>query len=1022
MLSVSRFCSLVGSAFVLMALVPVSATLAASAQNPIVVGDARFTVITPNLIRMEYEPDGKFVDAESLFAVNRKALGGLVSVAQTPAQTKITTGAMDLTYTPDGKPFSASNLIIHIGTMHGAVSWSPGQTDPLNLGGTARTLDGWTGPGDLGHGVLSRSGWAVIDDTTTPLLTSDWVQSRPDSQKNNGIDWYFFGYGSNYRAALQSLTTISGSVPMPRRYAMGVWYSRYWPWSQDDYKEIVNEYTQHDFPLDNVVLDMDWHEDGWTGWSWNRKLLPDPDSLLQWFHAQGLHDTLNLHPADGVAPHEDQYAGFMKAMGQDPAGNATIPFDAGSKTYMDALFSTVMDPLKNDGVDFWWLDWQQYEFTKSIPDLTNLFWLNTLLYDYTEKDGERGLSFSRWAGYGDQRHPIAFSGDANTGFPMLAFEVPFTSTAGNVGCFFWTHDIGGHMGGRNEESYARWCQFGATSAVLRSHSTRDVTTDRRPWNYPIWAENSMRISFHLRSELFPYIYSSAAQASQDSVPLDRPVYFDLPNDDRSYHNGQEYLLGDNVLVAPIVMPGIGAGHVGYQSVWFPPNSSWFNLFTGERGYGGTDVLVAGDINEFPIYARGGVPVPMQPYTNRMGTNQITTLRVRTYPGPDHRTGRYTLYEDDGLTTGYERGEFAKTVLSYTRSGTTITVQIAPVVGHFTGQPGSRNYVIELPDSASPTQVTLNGKTVPFVYDAKTYLTTVTTPMLPITQSVSIVATDLKPMGWDQLHTAAAWRRTSEIVPLSPLTAIPGMPTPLSVLSDAATTDQKTGVLVVCGIGLVEKNVTPDFYPVYIQPTFYAPQGDLTGDEVRFSDGKAALLTGSPLVISPAPGRRPSVNFMVGGVSYRLPMNPLYSDDNIAPLAKATASSVQGGTSSVPSAAIDSTVDGYPGDPGHEWASHGEGAGAWLQLDWTAPRSVDRIWLYDRPNADDQVTSGTITFSDGSSVAVGTLPNDAKTPLEVTFPAKTITWLKFTVTGVSKSTQNIGISEIAVFKAGSKVSL
>ena len=331
-------------------------------------------------------------------------------------------------------------------------------------------------------------------------------------------------------------------------------------------------------------------------------------------------------------------------------------------------------------------------------------------------------------------------------------------------------------------------------------------------------------------------------------------------------------------------------------------------------------------------------------------------------------------------------------------------------------------MIELPDTTSPTQVTLNGKTVPFVYDAKAFLTTVTTPTLPITQSASIVATDLKPDGWNQLHAAAAWRRTNEIVPLSPLTAIPGMPTPLSVLSEAATTDQKTGVLAVCGIGLVEKNVTPDFYPVYIQPTFYAPHGDLIRDEVSFSDGKVAPLTGGPLVISPAPGRRPSVNFMVGGVSYRLPMSPLYSDDNIAPLAKATASSVQAGTSSVPSAAIDSTVDGYPDDPGHEWASNGEGAGAWLQLDWTAPQSVDRICLYDRPNADDQVTSGTITFSDGSSVAVGTLPNDAKTPLEITFPAKTITWLKFTVTGVSKSTKNVGISEIAVFKTGSKVEL
>ena len=134
------------------------------------------------------------------------------------------------------------------------------------------------------------------------------------------------------------------------------------------------------------------------------------------------------------------------------------------------------------------------------------------------------MSFSRWGGWGDHRNPIHFSGDAGTRWPMLEFEVPFTTTAGNVGCFFWSHDIGGHTGGRNEESYMRWVQFGATSAALRSHSTRKPDMDRRPWTYSRQAEDSMRLSFHLRSELFPYIYSSAWQSCAESVPLSRPMY------------------------------------------------------------------------------------------------------------------------------------------------------------------------------------------------------------------------------------------------------------------------------------------------------------------------------------------------------------------------------------------------------------------------------------------------------------------------------------------------------------------
>src|SRR5208283_345759 len=116
--------------------------------------------------------------------------------------------------------------------------------------------------------------------------------------------------------------------------------------------------------------------DGWTGWSWNRKLLPDAEELLKWFHAQGLAVTVNVHPADGVGPHEDRYADFMKALGKDPASRVTLPYDAGDQHYMEALFREVHGPLTAAGIDFWWLDWQQYPFTRSIKDLTNLAWLN----------------------------------------------------------------------------------------------------------------------------------------------------------------------------------------------------------------------------------------------------------------------------------------------------------------------------------------------------------------------------------------------------------------------------------------------------------------------------------------------------------------------------------------------------------------------------------------------------------------------------------------------------------------------
>ena len=942
--------------------------LPAHAQtNPVMSGNARFTVITPNCIRLEYAANGVFVDAPSLFAANRAARFNGFKQAQAGGTTTIDTGAIRLTYTPDGQPFSSANLRAVIKKGAHDVPWTPGAANPGNLGGTIRTLDGADGPEDLGQGLLSRDGWYLLDDSHSDLLTNNWVQARP---AGSGTDWYLFGYGDDYKAALKSLTAIGGPVPMPRKYALGAWYSRYWPFSSDDYRQIVKEYGQHDFPLDNMVMDMDWHRDGWTGWSWNRTLLPDAEQLLPWFHSQGLHVTLNLHPADGVGPQEDTYAAFMRDMGQDPATKQTLPFDAADKKYMDTMFADVFAPLEKNGVDFWWLDWQQYPNTRSIPDLTNLFWLNTLLYQRTSLNGERGLSFSRWAGWGDHRHPIHFSGDASTSFPMLAFEVPFTSTAGNVGCFFWSHDIGGHNRGRNEESYARWVQFGATSPVLRSHSTRDATMDRRPWTYPRWAEDSMRTSFHLRDLLFPYIYSSAWVTTQNTVPLDRPLYIDYPREEKSYHNAQEYLLGDNILAAPIVSPGVGPGRVGTQTVWFP-SGTWYNYFTGERFEGGTESLVSADINEFPLYVRGGVPIPMQPYAPRMATTPLKTLVVRCYPGTDNQTGHYPLHEDDGETTAYERGEFATTPLAYTRKGDTVTVTVGATAGHYISQPTSRSLVIELPDTVKALQATAEGRSLTVTYDAANYTNKITVPARPIGKPVTVIV-HAAPGGWDVLHKQAVLRRNLLLSDASNPNVAP-RPVPLEPMLAA-----------VFGVGLVPKNEGAYLYHGVVQYLFYAPLGVVDGNRVRTATGTRTL-TGEPLAVTgPALNwrgktlyRPASVSFTIGGRPFTLPVVPpgngLMTDDNIVQTAKVTVSGTEDGYSA--EGAVDGIVGGYPIDKTQEWSA-GQTVSASLTLTWDTPQTVDRVVLYDRPNLDDQVTSGEITFSDGSSLPVGALPDDA----------------------------------------------
>lgn len=988
----------------------------------VVVDKVRFTVITPECIRIESAgTDGKFVDQRSLFAVNRDARFNRYRLTQSKQRTIIDTGTIQLTYTPDGNPPGETNLSATI--QKGAIraNWKPGAPNPGNLGGTVATLDNVDGAVDLGQGIISRDGWYLLDDSRSNLLTADWVQSRPQTA---GVDWYLFGYGDDYKAAFKSLTAVGGTIPLPRKYLLGTWYSRYWPYTSTDYRRIISEFTTHDFPIDNIVMDMDWHTEGWTGWTVNRKLLPDYETLLSDFHKQGLHVTLNTHPADGVGPKEEMYEKFMRDMGEDPASRRTIPFDAGSKKYLDTMFADTHDPLAKNGVDFWWLDWQQDKFTRSIPDLTNLAWLNHYYFNYTARGGQRGVSFSRWAGWGDHRYPIHFSGDATTSWSMLRFEVPMTATSANVGCFFWSHDIGGHQRGRNEESYTRWCQFGAVSAALRSHSTRDPSLDRRPWTYPAWAETSMRGSFHLRSELFPYIYTSAAESARETVPLTRPLYIDYPGDEQAYHNGQEYLFGDNLLAAPITMPGVGPGRVGRQVVYFP-EGTWFNVFTGEKYDGGTEVLVSADINEFPLYARGGAPIPMQPYNPRMATAPLTTLRVRCFPGPDGKTVSSSLYEDDGVSDSYAKGRSATTPLSYSRRGAEVTIKIGPTAGTFQGQISQRGYSIELPDTDSPTRVVVNNRATPFQYNKATKTTQILLSARPVADTTTVVVTLSKSeTGNDSVKMAAMRRRLSGV--LGRPVKSSSLPEMALLASGAPDSKTREAALAACGVGLVEKSEAPYLFGGRTNLTFYAPQGVVDGNSFQRVSGEDSpvLSAASPIVsganvLASTNSSSPllqtgMVSFSIASKRFTLPDTRDFVN-NVARKAKITVSSNESGYGE--SGLTDGVIEGYPENSKAEWSSN-QLANASCTLTWDSPQTINRIRLYDRPNPTDQVSSGTLIFSDGTSLAVGALPNSDHTPLEIKFPAKTITSVTFRVTGMKAKSEHAGLAEFEVYRASS----
>lgn len=698
-----------------------------AADKPFVVGNSRLTFITENLVRLEYADGAKFLDDSTLFAVNRTPREVDVRLERQGRKYIFTTPAMQLTLDADGAPFGQNNLRVTWTQGGKRRSWCLTDTQRGNLLGPVVTLDAVSGPVPRMDGLLSRDGWYLIDDSGRDVYRDGGLSRRDRSHVQ---DFYLFVYGTDFKAALRSLAAVSGRAPLPRKYVLGSWYCRWWAYTADDYRDIVRGYEEHDFPMDVLVFDMDWHRKdattgtghaftrGWTGYSWNRKLIPDPAGLIKEFRDKQIYVTLNDHPHDGIRPHEDMFDAFIRDLGVDTAHTGVPIFDAGDRRYMRAFLKHAHGWSDSIGVAFWWQDWQQDYLYPTVRGTTtrHVPWLNELYYNHSRRDGLRGQGFARWGGWGDHRHPIQFSGDAVGNWDVLRFEVDLTTTSGNAGCFFWAHDIGGFYDGTDPELYTRWTQFGLLNSSLRIHSVSDDKLDRRPWLWGKRQERAMRRIYHLRSRLMPYIYSSVRQCHTDMLPLNRGLYIEQPDIEASYHHPGEFLFGDLILGAPVTEAGQGPDFTVNVPVYFPDGCDWYSLFTGQRYTGGTTDTVPTPLENSPVFVKGGWPLPMQPYRPRMASAPLDTLVVRCYPGREGDENTYRLYEDDGQTTDYERGHFATTALTYSLRNGTVRLTVAPAEGSYAGQPERRAYRIELPGIPADRRVRVDGRRVRARYD------------------------------------------------------------------------------------------------------------------------------------------------------------------------------------------------------------------------------------------------------------------------------------------------------------------
>lgn len=699
----------------------------------------RFTVLTEEMIRLEYCEDGQFEDRATQCVIDRKFKVPEYQVIENEESLEIITDKLHLVY--NKQKFTDYGLSVQV---RGNISvyhsiWHFGE-EATDLRGTARTLDEADGAIELEHGIISRFGYGILDDSRSLVITEDgWVEPR----KEDCIDIYFLGYGHEYEHCLKDYYYLTGKTPLLPRYALGNWWSRFYRYNDQEYKALMTRFEKEEIPFSVSVIDMDWHlvdidpkyGSGWTGYTWNKELFPDPKEFMTWLHDHGLKVTLNVHPAGGVQAHEEKYKEMAEAMGRDWEKEEPVNFDVTDQKFLKAYFEYLHHPNEEEGVDFWWLDWQQGGLSK-IPGLDPLWMLNHYHYLDSGRRGKRRLTFSRYAGMGSHRYPVGFSGDTIISWESLAFQPYFTANASNVGYGWWSHDIGGHMKGyRDEELSTRWIQFGVFSPIMRLHSSNSAFTGKEPWNYNAVSENIMKRYLKLRHEMIPYLYTMNYHASHDGQPLIRPMYYLEPEQPEAYEVPNEYYFGTELVVCPITEPTDKAAGTACVKAWIP-EGKWYDIFSGLKYDGGRMLELYRSLEDIPVLAKEGAIIPLTDLTEY--TNSVENpkeLAVKIVPG---KKNAFILMEDTGDTCEDKEENWAQTKLEWINENEFI---IHPANGNLDVIPKCRTWKMEFYGIADVDnlEVTVGGKAIETerIYDEKRHICQVNIPETEVTEQITI---------------------------------------------------------------------------------------------------------------------------------------------------------------------------------------------------------------------------------------------------------------------------------------------
>ncbi|MGA8505150.1 MAG: TIM-barrel domain-containing protein [Candidatus Sulfotelmatobacter sp.] len=556
--------------------------------------------------------------------------------------------------------------------------------------------------------MVTNYGYGIIWDNPSKTVIEPGFNERTSWTSEVGDRVSFFVIaGSTLNEIYAGYRLLTGATPMLPKAAYGYIQCKQRYSSQDEVLAVARGYRERHLPADILVVDwfyyskmgeMDFVPDKW----------PDPTAMNRQLHEMGFQTMISVWPRFTKG---SRYYDFLMKKGwfehlADGTPTDGLPYDrAGSDidtTNPEAarwFWEIIRDDILSKGFDSIWADETEPDLPPngsyfSVGPGTRYFNIYPLvhtaaLYDGFRRDiNHRALILSRDAYLGAQRNGSMFwSSDISPTWDALKRQIPTGLDFTASGIAYWTQDIGGwqylsnehhpahpplldpsdareNVGGYDDypELYTRWFEYGAFLPIFRAHGSR---LHNEVWSYGKQAEPILEKYLRLRYQLLPYIYSLGYRTYQTGIPFMRALFMDFPNDPKVADLRDEYMFGPAFLVAPVTEQGATR-----RTVYLPAGTDWYNYWTNERLHGGEAIQVDAPIDTLPLFVRAGSVLPLGEAIESSNEPQ-KIVRVRIYPGAD---AEFTLYQDDGKTYAYEKGDCRVTRLHWNDAAQQLTHQ------------------------------------------------------------------------------------------------------------------------------------------------------------------------------------------------------------------------------------------------------------------------------------------------------------------------------------------------------------